>query len=68
MEGGTMSLDAKWRKSTRSGAQGGCVEVRRVDERIEVRDTKDRAGGTQRYTEGAWLAFLDGVKAGEFDL
>jgi hypothetical protein len=39
-----------------------------VGERIEVRDTKDRAGGTQRYTEAEWLAFLDGVKSGEFDL
>jgi hypothetical protein len=63
-----MSLDATWRKSTRSGAEGGCVEVRYVDERIEVRDTKDRAGGTQRFTETEWLAFLDGVRAGEFDL
>lgn len=62
-----MPLDENWRTSTRSGTNGDCVEVRQVDRQIEVRDTKDRAGGTQRYTEQAWLAFVAGVKAGSFD-
>jgi hypothetical protein len=39
-----------------------------MDGCVEVRDTKDNAGGTQRYTGTAWRAFLDDVKAGEFDL
>ncbi len=63
-----MPLDERWRKSTYSGSNGGCVEVRMVDGCVEVRDTKDRAGGTQRYTRSEWLAFLAGATAGEFDL
>jgi Domain of unknown function (DUF397) len=63
-----MPLDEKWRTSTRSGTNGDCVEVRKVGAQIEVRDTKDRAGGTQCYTESEWLAFVASVKDGEFDL
>ncbi len=61
-------LDHTWRKSTRSGDNGQCVEVRRVDDAIEVRDTKDRSGPILRFTGDEWLAFIDGAKDGEFDL
>ncbi len=57
----------QWRKSTFSDNAGNCVEVARSGDWTFVRDTKDRAGGTQAYTSGEWLAFLAGVKAGEFD-
>jgi hypothetical protein len=61
-------LDQTWRKSTRSGDNGACVEVRRVDDTIEVRDTKDRTGPVLSFTLGEWDAMLAGAKAGEFDI
>lgn len=61
-------LDQAWRKSTRSGDNGACVEVRRVDDTIEVRDTKDRGKPVHVYTLTEWEAFIGGAKDGEFDL
>ncbi len=44
-----------------------CVEVRSSGADIEVRDSKDAAGATLRFTRDEWTAFVAGVKAGEFD-
>jgi uncharacterized protein DUF397 len=33
-----------------------------------VRDSKDREGPALVFTPGEWRAFLDGVRASEFDL
>ncbi|MGW2216306.1 DUF397 domain-containing protein [Nonomuraea sp. NPDC001684] len=60
-----------WVKATASGGNGGsCVEVmRRADDGVLVRDTKDRGEGpTLAFTRDEWLAFLDGAAKGEFDL
>jgi hypothetical protein len=61
---------ARWRKSRRSGGNGGdCVEVAdNLPEIVAVRDTKNRDGGTLIFTHSEWTAFLTGAKAGEFDL
>jgi Domain of unknown function (DUF397) len=58
-----------WRKASASGTNGGsCVEVRRHNGRIEVRDTKDgRRGPVLRFTPGEFVAFLHGARRGEFD-
>jgi Domain of unknown function (DUF397). len=61
-------LDQTWRKSSRSSTQGSCVEVRQADNRIEVRDSKRRAGHVLAYAPPEWEAFLDGAKHGVFDL
>ena len=46
---------------------GGCVEVgRTADGTVLVRDTKDRAQALT-FTDEEWVAFVAGVKAGEFD-
>jgi len=45
-----------------------CVEVAIADEGIRVRDSKDRAAGTLKFTPDEWRAFVAGVKGGEFDL
>jgi len=61
-----------WKKSTASGLwTDNCVEVAGgVDlEEILVRDTKAGPDApVQRYNRAEWLAFIGGVKLGEFDL
>ena len=60
--------DTPWIKASRSGDQGDCVEQRRHDGMVEVRDTKDRGTGpTLRFTAAEFAAWLDGAKRGEFD-
>ncbi|GGN55955.1 DUF397 domain-containing protein [Actinoplanes lobatus] len=60
--------NARWRTSTRSGANGNCVEVAITDEGVAVRDTKDRSKPAHVFTHAEWAAFVGGVKDGEFDL
>ncbi|SNY75461.1 DUF397 domain-containing protein [Paractinoplanes atraurantiacus] len=61
---------AVWHKSTRSGGNGGdCVEVAvNLPGIVAVRDTKDREGAALIFTHSEWVAFLAGVRDGEFDL
>ena len=61
------SLDATWRKSTRSNNNGACVEVRRLAAAVEVRDTKDRNGPVLSFTTGSWRSFVTAIHGGEFD-
>lgn len=58
---------AEWRKSTRSGGNGGeCVEVARVGELVGVRDSKDPDGPVLEFGLSQWRAFIRGVRDGEF--
>ena len=61
---------AVWHKSTRSGGNGGdCVEVAgNLPGIVALRDTKDPDGTILVFTHAEWSAFIDGVRAGEFDL
>ena len=61
---------AVWHKSSRSGGNGGdCVEVAgNLPGIVALRDTKDPAGATLVFSRDEWDVFLDGVRAGEFDL
>ncbi|MFF5209958.1 DUF397 domain-containing protein [Streptosporangium sp. NPDC000396] len=60
---------AVWTKSTRSSANGNCVEVATLNGgHVGVRDSKDRSGPVLVFTPDEWKAFVGGVKDGEFDL
>ncbi|MGH3737526.1 MAG: DUF397 domain-containing protein [Micromonosporaceae bacterium] len=63
------TADTPWVKARRSGgSEGSCVELRRRDGMIELRDTKDKgAGPILRFRLDELDAFLDGAKNGEFD-
>lgn len=64
--------DPIFKKSTRSGNGGNCVEVATnlvpVTGEVHVRDSKDPQAGVQRYTTAEWRAFIGGVHDGEFDI
>lgn len=57
-----------WRKSSFSGQQGDCVEVQDLaDGSRHVRHSEHPTGPSLGFTRSEWVAFIAGVKAGEFD-
>jgi hypothetical protein len=48
-----------WREPSFSFSNGNCVEVRSG---VAVRNTKDREGGTLRFTPAEWKAFIKGLR------
>lgn len=58
-----------WRKSTLSGGSDNCVEVAFApDGRTGVRHSKHHDGDPVLvFTRAEWLAFVGGVRRGEFD-
>jgi len=50
--------ETTWRKSSRSGANGACVEARLFGEGVEVRDSKDVTGPTLHAGVHDWADVL----------
>jgi hypothetical protein len=59
MEGITNST---WRKSTRSGNTGNCLEAGVAGGGVVVRDTKNRERATLAFTSNAWQRFTASLK------
>ncbi|MFJ7250790.1 DUF397 domain-containing protein [Kitasatospora sp. NPDC098652] len=55
-----------WQKSSYSGSNSDCVEVRTVDGLIELRES-DEGNVIVRITPPNLADFLQAAKAGEFD-
>lgn len=56
-----------WRKSTKSIANGQCIEIATLlNGRLGVRDSVDKAGPTAAFAPNVWRTFLTGVKNGDF--
>lgn len=58
---------SEWRRSS-SCDSSACVEVRFFDTlgTMAIRDSEDR-WSENGFTKAAWIAFIEGVKRGEFD-
>jgi len=59
---------AAWRKSSFSNGVGACVEVAPLDDgRIALRNSNHPQAGVALFTRAEMDAYLQAVKAGEFD-
>lgn len=63
------SETTRWFTSSYSDNGGNCVEVAvpagRLDT-VPVRDSKDPAGPVLAFSPAAWVAFVSGVRNGDF--
>jgi hypothetical protein len=55
----------KWRKSSASGASGGCVEAANTESFVLVRDSHNRSGAVLRFTPAQWLELLRTIRNGQ---
>jgi hypothetical protein len=51
-----------WRKSTRSVANGACVEAATIPGTVMVRDSVTPSEVKLRFAAGAWQEFIDRLK------
>lgn len=64
----TPDSGSRWVKSSLSFSNGNCVEVAALtDGGVGVRNSRFPEETVMEYTQAEWVAFMAGVKAGEFD-
>jgi Domain of unknown function (DUF397) len=61
----TLDNDGRWRRVCDSGS---CVEVAQEGDRVFVRRSDHADGPWLAFSGHNWREFLEGVRAGEFDL
>lgn len=65
-------IDLDFKKSTHSKHEqygdGNCVEIKRMENKILIRDSKQQDGDILEFTKSEWSAFIAGVKDKEFDI
>ncbi len=64
-------IDTDFKKSSYSGKGkipgGDCVEVKRTEKAILVRDSKNADGAILSFSKSEWKAFIKGAQNGEFN-
>lgn len=64
-----LGMQSAWMKSSYSGGNGACVEVKApTTQAIAVRDSKDPHGPALSFAPEAWAAFIAEVSGGAFDI
>ena len=53
------TVQTMWRRSSRSGQNGNCVEIARITDTIAVRDSKAPATGQLVLSGPVWAAFIN---------
>lgn len=66
MSNGIDLTRASWHKSSFS-ATDNCVEVAELGSHLAVRDSKSPAAGALVFATAEWDAFVQGLRAGEFN-
>jgi Domain of unknown function (DUF397) len=58
----------RWMKSSYSGGNGACVEVKSPAARtIAVRDSKNQLGPSIAFASDTWTAFVGAIDSGALD-
>lgn len=63
----TSATGAGWARSSRC-VSSGCLEVRILPDGVLLRNSKAQSGLVLECTLEEWTAFVEGVRAGEFDV
>ena len=58
--------DTAWRRSTRCGESGQCVEIADLGDAVAMRDAADPEGPVLSFTRSGWTEFVAGLARGEF--
>ncbi len=61
-------VDFKISSFCNCGSCNNCVSIAVTEQGVFVRDTKDDTKTTLAFTPDEWKTFVQGVKAGEFDV